>query len=171
MYSVLQFQPSKQKNKKKVDFDTNFEFVSSIDEYNKDVWNDLTKYVKRKAKSKTDDKIKKIRSQKSVEGDADDKSEINDISQKDEETDMSLSDDELKYDNIKTKEKKNRKRKKEEIKSTDEDTFFEDVDFTNDNVSFYQMNLSRPLLKAIGEMKFVHPTPIQAATIPLALLG
>lgn len=33
------------------------------------------------------------------------------------------------------------------------------------------MNLSRPLLKAISDMKFVHPTPIQAATIPVALLG
>ncbi|KAL3286971.1 hypothetical protein HHI36_001457 [Cryptolaemus montrouzieri] len=37
--------------------------------------------------------------------------------------------------------------------------------------SFYQMNLSRPLLKAISDMKFVHPTPIQANAIPIALLG
>lgn len=82
-----------------------------------------------------------------------------------------MSEDELKYDNIKIKEKKKKKQRHEDTKSNDEDTFFEDVDFTNDYVSFYQMNLSRPLLKAIGEMKFVHPTPIQAATIPLALLG
>lgn len=33
------------------------------------------------------------------------------------------------------------------------------------------MNLSRPLLKAIGTLNYVHPTPIQAATIPIALLG
>ena len=33
------------------------------------------------------------------------------------------------------------------------------------------MNLSRPLLKAIEELRYVHPTPIQAATIPVALLG
>lgn len=33
------------------------------------------------------------------------------------------------------------------------------------------MNLSRPLLKAITAMNFVHPTPIQAATIPVALMG
>lgn len=49
--------------------------------------------------------------------------------------------------------------------------FFENVDVNTENSSFYQMNLSRPLLKAIGEMKFVHPTPIQASTIPIALLG
>ena len=60
----------------------------------------------------------------------------------------------------------------------------------NDTDSFYTMNLSRPLLKAIEELKYVHPTPIQvsfimtnfmfrsvmiihfqAATIPVALLG
>ncbi|PNF39978.1 putative ATP-dependent RNA helicase DDX27 [Cryptotermes secundus] len=33
------------------------------------------------------------------------------------------------------------------------------------------MNLSRPLLKAIAAMNFIHPTPIQAATIPVALMG
>eukprot|EP00058_Branchiostoma_floridae_P008819 XP_002594307.1 hypothetical protein BRAFLDRAFT_275600 [Branchiostoma floridae] len=33
------------------------------------------------------------------------------------------------------------------------------------------MNLSRPLVKAISQMKFHHPTPIQKATIPVALLG
>ncbi len=29
----------------------------------------------------------------------------------------------------------------------------------------------RPLLKAIEAMAFVHPTPVQAATIPIALAG
>lgn len=37
--------------------------------------------------------------------------------------------------------------------------------------SFYQMNLTRPLMKAIGDLGYTHPTPIQAQTIPLALLG
>ncbi|XP_029200522.2 probable ATP-dependent RNA helicase DDX27 [Acropora millepora] len=37
--------------------------------------------------------------------------------------------------------------------------------------SFSTMNLSRPLLKAINDLGFIHPTPIQASTIPLALLG
>ncbi|KAF9481157.1 DEAD-domain-containing protein [Pholiota conissans] len=37
--------------------------------------------------------------------------------------------------------------------------------------SFLSMNLSRPLLKAITTLGFVKPTPIQAATIPVALLG
>jgi len=37
--------------------------------------------------------------------------------------------------------------------------------------SFLSMNLSRPLLKAITTLGFTKPTPIQAATIPVALLG
>lgn len=31
--------------------------MSSVKEYNKDTWDDLMKYVKRKARTKTDDKI------------------------------------------------------------------------------------------------------------------
>lgn len=37
--------------------------------------------------------------------------------------------------------------------------------------SFLTMNLSRPILKALTTMSFNTPTPIQAATIPVALLG
>lgn len=37
--------------------------------------------------------------------------------------------------------------------------------------SFLSMNLSRPILKALASLGFATPTPIQAATIPVALLG
>ena len=37
--------------------------------------------------------------------------------------------------------------------------------------SFLSMNLSRPILKALTSLSFATPTPIQAATIPVALLG
>lgn len=39
------------------------------------------------------------------------------------------------------------------------------------HASFLTMNLSRPILKAITSLGFHKPTPIQAATIPVALLG
>lgn len=42
---------------------------------------------------------------------------------------------------------------------------------TETHDSFLSMNLSRPLLKAITSLGFTKPTPIQAATIPVALLG
>ncbi|KAH0590710.1 nucleolar DEAD-box protein required for synthesis of 60S ribosomal subunit, variant 2 [Termitomyces sp. 'cryptogamus'] len=37
--------------------------------------------------------------------------------------------------------------------------------------SFLTMNLSRPILKALTTLGFTKPTPIQAATIPVALIG
>lgn len=135
----FQFQPSKQKDRIKTDFDSTFEFVSTTNEYNENVWDDLNKYIKRKAKTKTDDKIKKAR-----------------------EEILDLSDDELKHDNVKDKKSKVKK---------DEGDFFETAPAYDESITFQQMNLSRPLMKAITEMKFLHPTPIQSATIPPALLG
>jgi ATP-dependent RNA helicase DDX27 len=50
---------------------------------------------------------------------------------------------------------------------------FFDSDISPDLVhnSFLTMNLSRPILKAVTTLGFQKPTPIQAATIPVALLG
>ncbi|KAF7791845.1 hypothetical protein EIP86_002869 [Pleurotus ostreatoroseus] len=42
---------------------------------------------------------------------------------------------------------------------------------SGDHKSFVTMNLSRPIVKAISALGFTKPTPIQAATIPVALLG
>ena len=39
------------------------------------------------------------------------------------------------------------------------------------HTSFSSMNLSRPILRALTSVSFTSPTPIQAATIPVALLG
>jgi ATP-dependent RNA helicase DDX27 len=39
------------------------------------------------------------------------------------------------------------------------------------HTSFLNMNLSRPILKALTSLGFNVPTPIQAATIPVALMG
>ena len=51
-------QPMKNKMARKVmkDFDTGFKFVGSQKEYMEDKWNDLAKYVKKKAKTTLDDK-------------------------------------------------------------------------------------------------------------------
>ncbi|CAH0551163.1 unnamed protein product [Brassicogethes aeneus] len=154
----VEFQPSKQKIKRKTDFDHDFDFMSSNNDYNKDTWNDVTKYIKRKAKTKVDDKINKIR--ESQNKDDVETEDLNNLPG----DDIYLSEDELEYDRIKTKEKKNKK-------NNENNDFFEDADIDRNIGSFYQMNISRPLLKAITEMNFIHPTPIQAATIPVALLG
>lgn len=50
--------------------------------------------------------------------------------------------------------------------------FFDaDVASTEIHSSFLTMNLSRPIIKALTTVGFSKPTPIQAATIPVALLG
>ncbi|KAI0335286.1 DEAD-domain-containing protein [Cubamyces sp. BRFM 1775] len=42
---------------------------------------------------------------------------------------------------------------------------------TETHTSFLSMNLSRPIIKSLTSLGFTTPTPIQAATIPVALLG
>lgn len=49
--------------------------------------------------------------------------------------------------------------------------FASDAGPSEDHSSFVTMNLSRPILKSITSLGFSKPTPIQAATIPVALLG
>ncbi|XP_063237022.1 probable ATP-dependent RNA helicase DDX27 isoform X3 [Bacillus rossius redtenbacheri] len=182
----IEYQPSKKKTKKAIDFDSGFDFVSSVSEYNRDTWNDLAKYVKRRVKSKVDDKIQQFRNMTpnpdedveteeivSVDGE---RKEVGTNQDGDEESDAeySLSEDELKNDNVRIKETSIKRKKNKKISNELEDdntNFFEDAPPPDPNANFYQMNLSRPLLKAIAAMRFVQPTPIQAATVPLALLG
>ncbi|XP_076624413.1 dead-box helicase Rs1 [Colletes latitarsis] len=164
------FQPRKQKKKENKEFDNNFQFINDISEYNKDTWNDLSKYIKRKAKTKLDDKIKKIRKGSENETGTNNDSAIDPSECKIEDDEISLSEDELKKDIFKTKEKKNKKKKTSN--ENDKETInFEEFSNVESYATFYQMNLSRPLLKAITTMNFVHPTPIQTATIPVALMG
>ncbi|TRM66343.1 P-loop containing nucleoside triphosphate hydrolase protein [Schizophyllum amplum] len=49
--------------------------------------------------------------------------------------------------------------------------FDSEVRATEEHSSFLTMNLSRPILKALTTLGFTKPTPIQAATIPVSLLG
>uniref|UniRef100_A0A672NE97 RNA helicase n=1 Tax=Sinocyclocheilus grahami TaxID=75366 RepID=A0A672NE97_SINGR len=49
--------------------------------------------------------------------------------------------------------------------------FFEDASQYDENLTFQDMNLSRPLLKAISTIGFKQPTPIQKACVPVGLLG
>lgn len=46
-----------------------------------------------------------------------------------------------------------------------------DAGTSEEHTSFLSMNLSRPIIKSITSLGFHAPTPIQAATIPVALLG
>ncbi|XP_050999781.1 probable ATP-dependent RNA helicase DDX27 [Acomys russatus] len=89
--------------------------------------------------------------------------------EEDSETDYSSEDEEIltKADTLKVKEKKKKKKKG----GQEAGGFFEDASDYDKNLSFQDMNLSRPLLKAITAMGFKQPTPIQKACIPVGLLG
>ncbi|XP_002739621.2 putative ATP-dependent RNA helicase DDX27 [Saccoglossus kowalevskii] len=121
--------------------------------------------------------------EKNEESEEKEDGEENEDEDSDTESDLeSLSDDELIADTLllkkqheKTLEREKKKRKgKDKVKSMNSDSnqlTFQDAPPLDENTSFQDMNLSRPLLKAINAMNFVHPTPIQVATIPVALLG
>jgi len=180
---VAQPKKNKAERQAKKDFEAGFNFVSSQKEYMRDTWNDISKYVKKKARTNLDDKIAQVRKDRKVkEGNLEQGSDSDSSDSSDEE----ISDDELVEDKVKVKEGDlKRKLKKKEKNPTvdsgvdikidkddsDEDEYFDAPPVYNETDSFYTMNLSRPLLKAIEELKYVHPTPIQAATIPVALLG
>jgi len=179
-------QPKKNKaaRQTKKDFEPGFSFVSSQKEYMRDTWNDISKYVKKKAKTNLDEKIAQVRKDRKNKDGKAGPIEVSDSESSD--SNEELSDDELVEDKVKVKEgdlkRKLKKREKNptvdsgvdiqiEKDESEEEEYFDSVPVYNDTDSFYTMNLSRPLLKAIEELKYIHPTPIQAATIPVALLG
>ncbi|XP_036427114.1 probable ATP-dependent RNA helicase DDX27 [Colossoma macropomum] len=86
----------------------------------------------------------------------------------DEEDEFSSGDEEVlkKADTLREKGKKGKKKVAE-----DPEAFFEDASQYDENLTFQDMNLSRPLLKAITTMGFKQPTPIQKACVPVGLLG
>lgn len=149
--------------------------MSSVQEYNHDTWDDLMKFVKKRTRGNVIDKIDKVIKERNKEDidnlASDDEDKANGKSTLEDE--IELSDDELKHDNIRTKEKKGKRKKKYLIEDEeDEKMEFDEAPAQSGEVnSFYQMNLSRPLMKAIGVLGYTYPTPIQASTIPLALLG
>lgn len=73
--------------------------------------------------------------------------------------------------------KKNKNKKVEDVKQEactveDEEEYFEDAPPFDENSSFYQMNLSRPLMKVIEKFKFyvVHSTIISIIRILILLI-
>uniref|UniRef100_A0A8C0S546 Probable ATP-dependent RNA helicase DDX27 n=1 Tax=Canis lupus familiaris TaxID=9615 RepID=A0A8C0S546_CANLF len=183
-------QKALQKNRS-ADFNPDFVFTEKEGAYDgswamADVMSQLKK---KRAATTLDEKIEKVRkkrktedkeakSGKSEEKEAKEGSELEeqeDHEGKDEEgpededseTDYSSADENIltKADTLKVKERKKKK------KGQETGGFFEDASQYDENLSFQDMNLSRPLLKAITAMGFKQPTPIQKACIPVGLLG
>ncbi|XP_020025523.1 probable ATP-dependent RNA helicase DDX27 [Castor canadensis] len=183
-------QKALQKNRS-ADFNPDFVFTEKEGMYDgswalADVMNQLKK---KRAVTTLDEKIEKVRKKRKAEDKeakagkleekeakvACDLEEQEDVEGKEEagsadedsDSDYSSADEKVltQADTLKVKE---RKRKK---KGQEAGGFFEDASQYDENLSFQDMNLSRPLLKAITAMGFRQPTPIQKACIPVGLLG
>uniref|UniRef100_A0A182WDS2 RNA helicase n=1 Tax=Anopheles minimus TaxID=112268 RepID=A0A182WDS2_9DIPT len=178
----VDFQPTKLKNQKPSEFDGSFKFVSSVKEYNHDTWDDLMRFVKRKNRGEVNDKIANVIRDRTKENADALKDDIEDDGAVTHNEEVDVSDDEMKHDYMRVKERKGKKavtenvgptvEVKEETEDGSKDYFEELEENANGQIqSFYQMDLSRPLMKAIGALGYIYPTPIQASTIPIALMG
>ncbi|KAK0051533.1 ATP-dependent RNA helicase DDX27, partial [Biomphalaria pfeifferi] len=154
-------------NRKNVLFNNSFQFEdgNTLPEPKVNVVNYKPKGLSKV--SSLDDKILEVRKQKlkkngKLEGEEEDMSVEEDID--------SSEDEDLKMDTVKEKKKKRKRGEEEEVQS-EKVQFSESIDTYDEKLTFQEMNLSRPLLKGLSSMEFVKPTPIQAACIPIALLG
>ncbi|UJR09178.1 hypothetical protein I4U23_013426 [Adineta vaga] len=156
---------------KSMDFNEQFQFL--LDEPDerrmlkvKD-YNDIDELKARGQLSTIDAKIAEVRNRRKTKK----KSEV--VEEKpstdnleDESYEMEME-QESAADKMKIKEAK----KKKSGKNKQKDEFFEESPPFNPDQVFSDMKISRPLLKALSAMGLHSPTPIQAATVPIALLG
>ncbi|KAF3690356.1 putative ATP-dependent RNA helicase DDX27 [Channa argus] len=93
-----------------------------------------------------------------------------DEEEEDDDDEFDSSDEKIltKSDTLREKERRGRKRNTGEEVA---EAFYEDASQYNDHLTFDEMNLSRPILKAITALGFKQPTPIQKACVPVGLLG
>ncbi|KAK6010969.1 hypothetical protein OSTOST_23957 [Ostertagia ostertagi] len=114
----------------------------------------LKKYLRKEVASTLEEKIEAVRKAKNTS--------------KEVEIDVKNEDDGVEQLGGREAKDKLRDKKKMGRKSVQkQDDFFEKAMDFSDTITFDQMNLSRPMLKA----GYTEPTPIQAACIPVALSG
>ncbi|XP_054880658.1 LOW QUALITY PROTEIN: probable ATP-dependent RNA helicase DDX27 [Poeciliopsis prolifica] len=167
------------------DFNCDFEFGERDGPSLDDDWvmSDVLKQLKKKRTVTTlDQKIEKVRKkrkaeEKSTECPSEVKDEEEDEEEEepgeeedgDEEEEFGSSDEEVltKSDTLREKGRRGRRGRTQEAP----ETFSEDASQYNEQLTFEEMNLSRPILKAVTALGFREPTPIQKACVPVGLLG
>lgn len=185
----------KKKSRGSRDFNCDFEFGERDGPSHDDDWAmaDVMKQLKNKRTVTTlDQKIEKIRRKRKAEEKSSQSDTAEGPSEKNEEDDVKppageagvgdedqdeeddeefgSSDEEIltKSDMLREKERWGKKRKAGEEAT---ESFYEDASQYDDQLTFDDMNLSRPILKAITTLGFKQPTPIQKACVPVGLLG
>ncbi|VDM53007.1 unnamed protein product [Angiostrongylus costaricensis] len=124
----------------------------------KKVFGAATEYLRNGVPSTLEDKIAAVRKSKHTA--------------KEVEVEMKNDNDEV--EQLGGKEAKDQIRDKKKMGKRSrlkQDDFFEETMNVADTITFEQMHLSRPMLKAIAAAGYSEPTPIQAACIPVALCG
>uniref|UniRef100_A0A3P9LI35 RNA helicase n=1 Tax=Oryzias latipes TaxID=8090 RepID=A0A3P9LI35_ORYLA len=182
------------------DFNCDFEFVETDRPSRDEAWAmaDVMSQLKKKRSLTTlDQKIETIRKKRKAEDkqspkegnpsasekeekeeeekpkaeeDENDDNDDDDDDDDEEEEEFGSSDEEVltKSDTLRDKGRRGKKRKAAEEAP---ESFHEDASQFDDQLSFDDMNLSRPILKAITALGFKQPTPIQKACVPVGLLG
>uniref|UniRef100_A0A3P9JJW5 RNA helicase n=1 Tax=Oryzias latipes TaxID=8090 RepID=A0A3P9JJW5_ORYLA len=180
------------------DFNCDFEFVETDRPSRDEAWAmaDVMSQLKKKRSLTTlDQKIETIRKKRKAEdkqspkegnpsasekeekeeeeklkAEEDENDDNDDDDDDDEEEEFGSSDEEVltKSDTLRDKGRRGKKRKAAEEAP---ESFHEDASQFDDQLSFDDMNLSRPILKAITALGFKQPTPIQKACVPVGLLG
>ncbi|XP_034387989.1 probable ATP-dependent RNA helicase DDX27 isoform X1 [Cyclopterus lumpus] len=120
-------------------------------------------------KEEEDDDDEEEQDVKPAEGEADGDDEEEDDEVEDED-EFDSGDEEVltKSDVLRLKERRGKRRK---LGDEAPESFFDDASQYDDQLTFDNMNLSRPILKAITALGFKLPTPIQKACVPIGLLG
>uniref|UniRef100_A0A914DPI3 RNA helicase n=1 Tax=Acrobeloides nanus TaxID=290746 RepID=A0A914DPI3_9BILA len=170
----------KSKKRKKTavdnDFSENFVFnMGDVASNEPDHLDGLRRFLKKTVQSTLQDKIEQERKNQVFEKVLDDSGvpqETNGEKEEDENSDNELIQEMVeKTDRLKHKPIKGSK-----PKNMAKADFF-DLATSNaavssaSEMSFHDLNLSRPILKAVTEAGFIQPTPIQATCIPVALAG
>ncbi|XP_050395180.1 probable ATP-dependent RNA helicase DDX27 [Patella vulgata] len=160
---------AKKKKPNHTEFNISFQFNDQLDPYQNISFDDIILKAKRKKHiSALDDKIADVRKKRKREKAGDNNGINEDELNVDPNEEESSSGEEMATDVIRTKEKRKRKKMKVEEEIME---FSECIDTYDENMGFADMNVTRPLMKALSVMNFEKPTPIQAATIPKALMG
>uniref|UniRef100_A0A9J8AFH9 RNA helicase n=1 Tax=Cyprinus carpio carpio TaxID=630221 RepID=A0A9J8AFH9_CYPCA len=168
------------------DFSAGFEFGERDGLYSEDwVMADvMAQLKKRKAPTTLDQKIEKVRKKRKIEEKTQKESKKTEASASNPENDneddeddkegdeeSGGDDDDDDDDGEEVDEDEFSSADEEVLKKAGPEAFFEDASQYDENLTFQDMNLSRPLLKAISTMGFKQPTPIQKACVPVGLLG
>ncbi|KAF0304596.1 putative ATP-dependent RNA helicase DDX27 [Amphibalanus amphitrite] len=142
-------------------FSDDFDFGETFEEYHVDPWEDVNKYLKKKKLSCTDQKIAQVRDEH--KGEASENGEgPSEVEPEDMEEDSATDNIRVKEAERRRKEKKlGRRRAQLEEEAAEAAAFFSEA--TGDAIGRRQ--------DAVTAMEYVHPTPIQSATVPVALLG